>query len=583
MMSISYNLKRLLLTSLLAITLSSCWAQKIIIGNNVWPGCGVFYLAEKKGFFKDAGLEVEMKLYSDYSSSIAAFKNGEVDVIQEDIFSAVYTALSGVKYTAIMPTVDNIGFDELMALPKYATMSDLRNKRVGYVPGSVGHFLLLKALEKNNMYEKDIKSVFAGFQEVDSLLRAGKVDAGVCHYYDKPADYNVLFSTKEYNLPNVLMIRRDLYIQHYESIKKLVDVWQRAVEYFENHEEESILVMSQALSLETNKLFSSLMKKAPILDMRADAQRFYGDTGNIFSKVDDILDFLEGNPNTPDSIKVEIPGLRLRKESYFSNLVLKSAGFVIEDKSRLTREGTDYALLFAGNLYDDNNWKKLPYPINDAKAMEAELRDKYGFMTEIVENPSLDSMAWYLKKYAALSFRPEDQLLIFFSGNGYYDTIDQQGYLVARNSKFDDLSYSTYYPFSKLTSQVDRMGCKHIFLILDVQFSYATGNELAMFKSDGTIISALDEKNTKDIAMIKEVLKYKSRKCMTPSKEAPNKYGAYLPFTSCFIEALKSGGDHNPILTTSEIIKICSEGVPGSRVSDFAPTEPGNDFLFIIK
>ena len=44
----------------------------------------------------------------------------------------------------------------------------------------------------------------------------------------------------------------------------------------------------------------------------------------------------------------------------------------------------DYALLFATDVYDE--WEDLSNPVYDATAIEKELREKYGFETELVLN-----------------------------------------------------------------------------------------------------------------------------------------------------------------------------------------------------
>lgn len=62
----------LTLTALLALMGVMAGAAPIKIGYSDWPGYTVLEVAKQKGWFKDAGLDVELDWF-DYSPSIDAF------------------------------------------------------------------------------------------------------------------------------------------------------------------------------------------------------------------------------------------------------------------------------------------------------------------------------------------------------------------------------------------------------------------------------------------------------------------------------------------------------------------------------
>jgi Caspase domain len=74
-------------------------------------------------------------------------------------------------------------------------------------------------------------------------------------------------------------------------------------------------------------------------------------------------------------------------------------------------ERHDYALLFASNEYD--SWQPLINPIPDAEAIAQELKDNYGFQTELVRNATRERVLMKLREYSKKSFKPSDQLFIF--------------------------------------------------------------------------------------------------------------------------------------------------------------------------
>ena len=98
----------------------------------------------------------------------------------------------------------------------------------------------------------------------------------------------------------------------------------------------------------------------------------------------------------------------------------------IADAVALDRK--DYALLFATDKYD--NWSDLVNPVNDATTISQELKDRYGFEVELVENPTQDEMLVKIREYSQKKYKPQDQLFIFFAGHGQFDETFGDGYVV---------------------------------------------------------------------------------------------------------------------------------------------------------
>ncbi|HXF10904.1 MAG TPA: ABC transporter substrate-binding protein, partial [Desulfuromonadaceae bacterium] len=73
------KLKTMLATTLVGLTgLAGVNAAPIKIGYSDWPGYTVMEVAKQKGWFKEAGLDVEM-VWFEYSPSIDAFSAGKID------------------------------------------------------------------------------------------------------------------------------------------------------------------------------------------------------------------------------------------------------------------------------------------------------------------------------------------------------------------------------------------------------------------------------------------------------------------------------------------------------------------------
>ena len=237
------------------------------------------------------------------------------------------------------------------------------------------------------------------------------------------------------------------------------------------------------------------------------------------------------------------------------------------------REGKDYALLFAVNEYE--HWPELRNPSLDAMKIETELEDTYGFETELILNPTMQEVFAKLREYAAKTYHPEDQVMIFFAGHGYFDEIFQIGYLVARDTELpdEDREHISYISHPLLKERIDNIACKHIFLMLDACFSGTLDHELLGHRG---------AENENKPVNVERVMRYKTRRYMTSGGNE------YVPDKSEFaywvLEALRDRGGEDGILTLDELFSYVEQAKPQPRQGKFGHrNEPGSDFLFITK
>lgn len=237
----------------------------------------------------------------------------------------------------------------------------------------------------------------------------------------------------------------------------------------------------------------------------------------------------------------------------------------------------DYAILFATDQYD--NWNDLVNPIYDATAIGKELEERYGFEVKIVTNADNDEVITTLREYAELNYKPQDQLFIFFAGHGQYDDVFGEGYVVARNSVANDPSKNSYISHNRLRNNIDNIKCDHIVLVMDVCFGGTFDPVLAAKR--GNTYEEID--NNEYIA---KKLSTKGRKFLTSgSKEyvSDGVAGKHSPFAVRMLEALKSNGGDDQLLTLTEINLSMQKLKTTPRYGGFGSDEAGSEFLFLKK
>lgn len=253
-----------------------------------------------------------------------------------------------------------------------------------------------------------------------------------------------------------------------------------------------------------------------------------------------------------------------------------SAG--LADAVKLDR--TDYALVFATDQYD--HWGDLVNPIFDSKTIANELKTTYGYKVEMVENATQDLVLKKLREYAEKKYKPLDQVFIFFAGHGTYDQTFGEGFVVTRESQVNDLGKTTYLSHNRLRSIVNNIQCEHIFLAMDVCFGGTF--DAALASSRGGEEEVYREQNKAEF--ITRKLTYKTRRYLTSGGKtyvSDGIPGKHSPFAKNFIEALRSRGGRDGVLTLPELFTFVERLKIQPRFGEFGDNAPGSDFIFVVK
>ena len=250
----------------------------------------------------------------------------------------------------------------------------------------------------------------------------------------------------------------------------------------------------------------------------------------------------------------------------------------LADALKLDR--TDYALIFATDQYD--HWGDLVNPVFDSKTIANELKTTYGYNVEMVENATQDLVLKKLREYAEKKYKPLDQVFIFFAGHGTYDQTFGEGFVVTRESQVNDLGKTSYLSHNRLRSIVNNIPCEHIFLAMDVCFGGTF--DAALASSRGGDEEVYREQNKAEF--ITRKLTYKTRRYLTSGGKtyvSDGIPGKHSPFAKNFIEALRSRGGRDGILTLPELYTFVERLKIQPRFGEFGDNAPGSDFVFILK
>ena len=249
----------------------------------------------------------------------------------------------------------------------------------------------------------------------------------------------------------------------------------------------------------------------------------------------------------------------------------------LTDASKLDR--TDYAVLFVTNDYD--HWPDLTNPVNDGRMIADELKKNYGYKVDVVEGGSQSEILKKLREYAEKKYKPLDQLFIFFAGHGQFDQTFGEGFVVTKESQTNDEAKTTYLSHNRLRSIVNNIPCEHIFLAMDVCFGGTFDQAIAHRGLDDEVY-----KEASQAEMVTRKLTYKTRRYLTSggTEYVPDgRPGMNSPFARKLLEALRSRGGKDMLLSLGEINSFVEALKPQPRAGEFGDNAPGSDFIFVIK
>lgn len=237
----------------------------------------------------------------------------------------------------------------------------------------------------------------------------------------------------------------------------------------------------------------------------------------------------------------------------------------------------NYALLFATNEYDE--WSDLANPLKDASAIKTILETKYGFVVELVVDPTAREMRTKLADYSKKLYSEFDQLFVFFAGHGIY-VPNYGGQIVCKDSKLNDEgdNYSSYVPYSLIKSFMSSydMKCRHVLLTMDVCFGGAGFDKTDVNPHYG---SSLEDIKKDPNIFVKKTLAFESKLYLTSggSEYVPDK----SMFAERFIETLNTDGARKGgILTLDDFVAHMRNISTQPKYGNFGNTDPDGDFIF---
>ncbi len=216
-----------------------------------------YYVALEKGFYKEAGLDVDIQHPSASYSARNRLMEGSSDIITMQLQEALVDLDRGVEMVNILQTSQHNGLCFVSRHDNLRTLEDLRGKKVGVWKAGFGDLARMLDVEKN----LDIQWV--SYIENINLYISGAIDATLAMSYneylqivaagyeDKPM---ILLLDEGYDYPeDGLYVSMDFYRRYPEKAKAFAEASKRGWEYAHKNPKEALDIVMKTIKRENLK------------------------------------------------------------------------------------------------------------------------------------------------------------------------------------------------------------------------------------------------------------------------------------------------------------------------------------------
>lgn len=236
-------------------------------GSAPWIGCTPLYIAQEKGFFRDAGLDLEIKTFASNLESIPAFSVGQIQGCAPlPTSEAITVAAKGIDFRIVGIMDLSAGGDAILARNSVASIADFKGKDIAVQVGGLGHFFLLQILAEAGLSEKDVTLVNTTPDAAATAYQTDKIDIAYTYspFLEKAneaqPDGRIIYDTSK--MPTAII---DTYVVSTKLIETQPETVQafltgifKAQEFLETDADEAHAIAAKQLGVEPAEVAAQL-------------------------------------------------------------------------------------------------------------------------------------------------------------------------------------------------------------------------------------------------------------------------------------------------------------------------------------
>lgn len=245
------------------------------VGHLLVPGQGKIFIAKELGYFKDAGLDVELVEFTNSADSSSAIRAGKLDFASSGATAPLYHIAHGADNIVIVGGIHNEDA-ALITTPEKAKdikqIVDLKGRKIAVVRLSTGDAALRGYLVEHGIVPgKDIQIFeLKSPSAVIEAVRSGEVDAGTVwepHVVRAREAGLVVVATSHDILPNHpccrLIANKKLVEEHPEVVEAFLTAFLRAERFGLDHRAEAVDILTKYIKVDRYVIDESYVNDQP--------------------------------------------------------------------------------------------------------------------------------------------------------------------------------------------------------------------------------------------------------------------------------------------------------------------------------
>jgi NitT/TauT family transport system substrate-binding protein len=211
-------------------------------------GGGLVSVANKQGFWKQAGVDPNLQQFTDGPTQIQAMAGGDLDIAYIGP-GATYMPASGQAVVITLDSLNTEG-DFLIGQPGIDSVADIQGKKVGVPEGTSGDMILTLALQRAGLSRNDIKVVPLDPPTVPSAFVSGEVDVAATwepfaeEIRSQVPNAHMLATNSDffpkYGFPQMWVASNELVEERPDDVKRFLTAFVLANDYRAEHPTQTV-------------------------------------------------------------------------------------------------------------------------------------------------------------------------------------------------------------------------------------------------------------------------------------------------------------------------------------------------------
>lgn len=290
----------------------------IRLGINPWPGYEFLYLANELKEFENQKFKVRLIEFNSLADSRRALETGQVDIIGSTVVDQVYVNQKTQLDAVVFYIVDvSTGGDILLTQPSIQSISQLKGKKIGIEPASLGIYETHLALKKGGLTLADIEPVAVYQNAVVETFLQRKID-GVLTFppnslsiLKKDPRANIAWSSKDApeKIIDVLLTTKKFAEANKKHLRTITEIFEKMRLKTVSGDQGAISIMADHEHISSVEFTSILETEVKVLTPQ-DQIRFFHRPAKIleiYSEVEkSLIEFKEFEKAKPATVFVDI-------------------------------------------------------------------------------------------------------------------------------------------------------------------------------------------------------------------------------------------------------------------------------------